>query len=256
VLMFSLVINPNPDLIAMVPYEERERFVRELTERTLEDFFAARGIESGVEWSAVLHHRLTDDPQSPGLHNPHTHIVLPGTYYGEDAGERLPLYFSQNRKVNHIDLLHNITETHMAALMERNVGRDWEQRYDVLEVERERQKRVAAEPPHGELPEIGAVWSGARRTNEQTSAVGVYGFFHDDLNEPETSVLRFHPMLTGLPHDQAEVLASFLQNELTRDTSAWQRIQAMSAEERAAFCHGLQGISHHLLSREMPDIEI
>src|SRR5688572_15834646 len=66
VLMFSLVYNVNPELIAMVALEQREQFVRELTETTMEAFFEARGIDSGVEWSYVLHQRVTDDAEAPG----------------------------------------------------------------------------------------------------------------------------------------------------------------------------------------------
>ena len=44
VLLFSLIVNPNPDLIRMVPHEEREAFVKQLTEHTVEGFFDARGI--------------------------------------------------------------------------------------------------------------------------------------------------------------------------------------------------------------------
>ena len=54
VLLFSLVINPNTDLIRMVPPEKRERFVRQLTEHTMNGFFDRRGIDTGVEWSGVL----------------------------------------------------------------------------------------------------------------------------------------------------------------------------------------------------------
>ena len=96
VLMFSLVINPNPTLIEMIPHEERERFVRDLTEWTVQDFFDARGIDTGVEMSYVLHHRETTDEDEPGRHNPHAHVVLPGTYYDADEGRRVPLYFSRN----------------------------------------------------------------------------------------------------------------------------------------------------------------
>src|SRR5512145_2144202 len=39
VLLFSLVINPNPNLIEMIPPDRREEFVRYLTERTVESFF-------------------------------------------------------------------------------------------------------------------------------------------------------------------------------------------------------------------------
>ena len=49
VLAFTVVLNPNPDLVAMVPEKRRARFVRELTETTLDRFLEARGIEGGIE---------------------------------------------------------------------------------------------------------------------------------------------------------------------------------------------------------------
>ena len=58
VLLFSLVINPNVDLIRMVPPEKREQFVRQLTERTMNGFFDHREIDTGVEWSSVLVRRM------------------------------------------------------------------------------------------------------------------------------------------------------------------------------------------------------
>ncbi|MBK8027019.1 MAG: hypothetical protein IPK19_37940 [Chloroflexi bacterium] len=109
----------------MVAPEQREPFGRELTVQTTAAFFAARGIDTGVEYSFVLHHRQTTDAQEPGRHNPHTHVVLPGTFYDEGLGERTPLYFSRNRNIDHIALLHNLTEQQMAVQMERYVGRDW-----------------------------------------------------------------------------------------------------------------------------------
>lgn len=212
VLMFSLVINPNIDLIRMVPPEQREQFVRQLTERTMNDFFDARGIDTGVEWSAVLHHRQTDGAESPGQHNPHTHIVLPGTYYDADEGRRKPLYFSRNRSVDHIELLHEVTQENMVALMDRYAGRDWEQRYDALTAVREQQQQVAyIEEAHGYEPEIGAVWAGVRRTNEDTSAVGFYGFFKNREGE---MTLQFRPVMPDLDHEEAELLALQLKEQL------------------------------------------
>src|SRR5579885_3612522 len=41
VLAFTLVLNCNPELMHMVPIEQREEFVCELTEQTLEQFFEA-----------------------------------------------------------------------------------------------------------------------------------------------------------------------------------------------------------------------
>ncbi|PJF23856.1 MAG: hypothetical protein CUN53_20775, partial [Phototrophicales bacterium] len=46
VLTFSLVMNPNPDLIALVAPEEREQFVRELTETVVNGFFDERGLDT------------------------------------------------------------------------------------------------------------------------------------------------------------------------------------------------------------------
>lgn len=130
VLMFSLVINPNPELIEMIPREQREQFVRLLTEWTVDDFFMARGIDTGVESSYVIHHRETTDEDDPGRHNPHAHVVLPGTTYDADEGRRVPLYFSRNKHVDHIELLHAITEYNMALLMEYHIGPEWEHVYD------------------------------------------------------------------------------------------------------------------------------
>lgn len=145
VLMFSLVINPNPALIEMIPHNQRERFVRYLTEWTVQDFFDARGIDTGVEMSYVLHHRETTDEDEPGRHNPHAHVVLPGTYYDADEGRRVPLYFSKNKHVNHIELLHAITEQNMEILMEHHIGRDWEQQYDALHPEPELEPQIEPE---------------------------------------------------------------------------------------------------------------
>jgi hypothetical protein len=168
VLTFSLICNPNPDLMAMVAPEEREQFVRELTESMVIGFFDARGLDTGCEYSYVLllHHRLTYDQQAPGLHDPHTHIVLLGTVYDEEHGQRVPLFFSRNRKVNHIDLLHDVTERTMGAQMVRYVGPDWEQRYDELAATREQERLIVVDEPHGVMlddkGESWAIWYGTR----------------------------------------------------------------------------------------------
>jgi hypothetical protein len=196
----------------MVPPEKREQFVKQLTERTMNDFFDARGIDTGVEWSSVLHHRQTDGDEAPGQHNPHTHIVLPGTYYDADEGRRKPLYFSQRREVNHIDMLHEVTQNNMVALMDRYVGLEWEQRYDTMVAVREQQEQVAhIEGAHGYEPEIGPVWAGVRRTDEQTSAVGFYGHFQNRENQ---TTLQFRPVVADLDHEEAEILAIQMKEQL------------------------------------------
>jgi hypothetical protein len=212
VLLFSLICNPNPDLIRMVPHDQREAFVRQLTERTVEDFFEARGIDTRVEYSYVTHHRDTDGKEATGQHDPHTHIVLPGTYYDADEGRRKPLYFSQRWEVNHIDLLHTVTQNNMADLMERYVGLEWEQRYDALAAIREQQAQVAyTEVAHGQEPDIGPVWAGVRRADEETSAVGFYSFIENREGQTE---LQFRPVMADLDHEEAEILVIQLKEQL------------------------------------------
>lgn len=220
VLLFSLVINPNVDLIRMVPPNERETFVKQLTGRTMNQFFDARGIDTGVEWSAVMHHRKTDGEEAPGQHNPHTHIVLPGTYYDADEGRRKPLYFSRNKSVDHIEMLHEVTQTNMVDLMDRYAERDWEQRYDDLAAIREQQEQVATiEEAHG-MWGSDPVWAGIRRTDDDTSAAGFYGYFEDREGRLK---LQFRPLMPDLEHGEAEKAAEYMKERLQADAKNIQR---------------------------------
>ncbi len=75
VLAHHMVIAPAPDLMALVPEELRQELVREVTERTIEGWFAARGLNI-PEYSFVTHDRDTDDEY--GLQNLHTHVFVAG----------------------------------------------------------------------------------------------------------------------------------------------------------------------------------
>lgn len=68
---FTLVINPNPDLVAFISETNREAFVRELTEKTIESFFSERGIDT-PEWSYALHRRETTDDGRGEASTPHS----------------------------------------------------------------------------------------------------------------------------------------------------------------------------------------
>lgn len=243
VLMFSLVINPNPQLIAMVAPEQREQFVRELTEATVDGFFEARGIESGAEYSYVLHHRSSEDLQAPGMHNPHSHAVLPGTIWSEEAGERVPLYFSQNKKVNHIEMLHAVTEYNMTEMMDRYVGLDWEQRIDSLEAVRGAQKQIVRDKPHGVMGNddfTPSFWCGTRCTDERTTAAGYYFLSDDD-------VLEFRPFVRGLSHEEAELLAHLMVLEAGSGFEYLKQlgadIEQMTRKERRAFIEELREVT-------------
>lgn len=235
VLLFTLVYNVNPNLIAMVAPEQREQFVRELTVQTTEAFFEQRGIDGGLEYAFVMHHRQTDDPQSPGRHDPHTHVVLPGTYYDDGLGERVPLYFNRNKQVDHIAMLHDLTEQQVAEQMERYVGPDWEQRYDDLEAARAAQLAITEQPAHGQFKTDDKAinfWVGARRADEQTSAAGYY-------RTVEAGGVEFRPLIGGLKPDEAELLAQLLYSEIGGDFAALRQlaegINSMSRAERDVF---------------------
>ncbi len=236
VLAFTLVFNANPELMHMVPVEQREQFVCELTEQALEQFFEARGIESGVEASYVLHHRNSENPQSPGLHDPHTHIILPGTYFDEGQGQRENLFFSRNKRENHIELLHRTTEGVMVGLMDRYVGLEWEQRFDALEtIRQEQQAVVETELPHGvsigEEGQEAPIWAGVRRTDENTSAAGYYARYLPDARQvsdgtdPDEAQIEFRPLITGLDHENAQGMADILKDYLAE----YRTLQALEA---------------------------
>lgn len=213
---------PTLHLMTMIASDERETFVRELTESVVDDFFDARGLDTGVEMSYVLHHRLTDDPQAPGLHDPHTHVVLPGTVYDEAHGERVPLFFSRNHKENHVDLLHQVTEQNMTNLMERYVGLNWERRYDQLAAVREQEQQIIIDKPHGEVVdeqgERWDLWCGTRRTDEHTTALGFYRFYPTSPEaNPDAIQLEFRPLVSGLSHDQAAFFAASFAQEMDGD---------------------------------------
>lgn len=264
VLTFSLVCNPNPDLIVMVAPEDREQFVRELTESMVNGFFDERGLDTGVEFSYVLHHRLTDDPQAPGLHDPHTHIVLPGTVYDEEHGQRVPLFFSRNRKVNHIEMLHDVTERTMVGQMERYVGPDWEQRYDELAAVREQECQIVEDEPHGTMlddkGESWDVWCGTRRTDEHHTAVGFYRHYPaPTADDPDALQLEFRPLAAGLPHDQAAFFARAFAREMNGEMEKLQELtellNGMSADQREALIAEIRGYEQS--TRDIsPDFEL
>lgn len=255
VLAFSLVMNPNPDLIGMVAPDEREAFVLQLTESVIDDFFDARGLDTGVEFSYVLHHRLTDDPEAPGLHNPHTHVVLPGTVYDEEHGERVPLFFSRNRKVNHVEMLHEVTEQHMASLMDRYVGLDWEQQYDALIEVREEERHIVEEEPHGNILDDGGgswdIWYGTRRTDAQQAEVGYYRYFPVAAEADKHSLqCEFRPLASGLSHEQAAFFARSLAGEISGNIDP---LKELTQQERIGF---IEKLGRDQLLDWQPNIEL
>ena len=214
--------------------------------------------------SYVLHHRLTDDPQAPGLHDPHTHIVLPGTVYDEDYGMRVPLFFSRNRKVNHVEMLHAVTEQVMLQQLERYVGPDWEQRYDELAAAREQECQIVEYEPHGVIlddkGESWNVWCGTRRTDEQQTAVGFYRWYAAATkDDPDALRFEFRPLIAGLPHEQAaffaQVLAQAMNDEMDKLKELAGLLNGMSADQREVLIAELSGYEQSIRNPS-PEFEL
>ena len=123
VLAWTWVISPAPDLMALIPEDQRPQVVCDLTEQIVEDYYTERGFDL-PEYSYVLHDRLTD-PKEEGeepLQHLHTHVVLPGT--APSVAERLPVY--NNKDKGHDALFREIASRHFSDALDRIVGPEWQ----------------------------------------------------------------------------------------------------------------------------------
>ncbi|MDX2138846.1 MAG: hypothetical protein SF123_12200 [Chloroflexota bacterium] len=118
VLAWTWVISPAPDVLALVPERDRRALLDELTERVVEDYYAARGLDA-PEYSYVLHNARTKSSGETQEHL-HTHVVLPGTV--PTAAERLPFY--NNARQGHDRLFRDIAARDFVDLLDAR-GIDW-----------------------------------------------------------------------------------------------------------------------------------
>lgn len=118
VLAWMWVISPAPDLMALVPEDQRVRLIRDLTEKVVEDYYASRDFDT-PEYSYVVHNRLTEG-ETPMQHL-HTHVVLPGT--APFIAERQPVYNNATR--GHDALFRDIATRHFSELLDQTIGMDW-----------------------------------------------------------------------------------------------------------------------------------
>ena len=134
VLAWTWVISPAPDLMALVPEDQRLDLVLDLTERIVEEYYTSRGFEV-PEYSYVLHDRLTkpEDGSEP-LQQLHTHVVLPGTA-PLDGVDRAAVY--NNKERGHDVLFREIASRHFSEALDRIVGPDWQLLREELEIEPE-----------------------------------------------------------------------------------------------------------------------
>jgi hypothetical protein len=120
VLAWTWVVSPAPDVIVLVPARERCALVCELTERLVEDYYAARGLET-PEYSYVLHDRQGTDADGEPMQHLHTHVVLAGTVPSVD-GERVAVY--NNKERGHDRLFREIGTRHFEQALDAR-GIDW-----------------------------------------------------------------------------------------------------------------------------------
>jgi hypothetical protein len=117
VLAWTWVVSPAPDLMALVPEDERRELVCDLTERVVEDYYLERGFAI-PEYSYILHDRQTDEEGKQQLH---THVILPGT--APSVAERLPVY--NNKERGHDALFRDIATRHFEAALDIIMGPEW-----------------------------------------------------------------------------------------------------------------------------------
>jgi hypothetical protein len=123
VLAWTWVISPAPDLMALVPEDQRPELVLDLTERIVEEYYTSRGFEV-PEYSYVLHDRLTQpEDESEPLQQLHTHVVLPGTAPLAGA-DRQAVY--NNKEKRHDALFREIASKHFSEALDRLVGPEWQ----------------------------------------------------------------------------------------------------------------------------------
>jgi hypothetical protein len=120
VLAWTWVISPAPDLLELVPPDQRRDLLCELTERVVEDYYTDRGFDL-PEYSYLMHSAKTKpkDGEPPQEHL-HTHIILPGT--APASADRLPVY--NNATKGHDRLFREIASQYFADLLDAR-GVDW-----------------------------------------------------------------------------------------------------------------------------------
>lgn len=136
VLAWTWVISPAPDLMALVPEEQRRDLVCDLTEHIVEDYYLERGFTL-PEYSFILHDREAKmEDGSEIMQQLHTHVVLPGTapLPGSDRGA---VY--NNKEKGHDALFREIASRHFSEFLDRIVGSEWQRlREEEPEIEHEK----------------------------------------------------------------------------------------------------------------------
>jgi hypothetical protein len=116
VLAWTWVISPAPDLMALVPEDQRRDLAMDVTERIVEAYYDARGFQI-PRYSYVLHDRQTKE----GEQQLHTHVILPGL--APTVGGWEPMYI--NKRQGHDELFNDIAREEFEQALDRTIGPEW-----------------------------------------------------------------------------------------------------------------------------------
>ena len=116
VLAWTWVISPAPDLMMLVPEDQRRTLVMDVTERIVEAYYDARGFQIPL-YSYVLHDRQTKE----GEQQLHTHVILPGL--APTVGGWEPMYI--NKRQGHDELFNDIAREEFEQALDRTIGPEW-----------------------------------------------------------------------------------------------------------------------------------
>lgn len=116
VLAWTWVISPAPDLMVLVPEEQRRDVVMDVTERIVEAYYDARGFQI-PPYAYVTHDRLTKE----GEQQLHTHVILPGLAPTVAGWE--PIY--NHKRHGHEQLFNAIAHDEFEQALDRTIGPEW-----------------------------------------------------------------------------------------------------------------------------------
>jgi len=135
----TLVIAPQMDFMAAIPEDDREAALAELTEATIEHWFAQANLPT-PEYSFIIHQGDVAESRVDGQDKDlqrgdsyyHSHVVLAATIPGlEQDREGYKVYSDEGRVpktpgLNAVTLtgLHEAARENMALIWERELGRD------------------------------------------------------------------------------------------------------------------------------------
>jgi len=122
VLAWTWVLSPDPELMQLIPEDERRDALADLTDSIVEDYYESRDLDT-PEYSFVIHRAMTKPENGlEPLEHLHVHVVLPGTTT-HGICDRVPVY--NNTEKGHDRLFREVGTKHFAETLDDLVGLEW-----------------------------------------------------------------------------------------------------------------------------------